>query len=487
MTDHKASTDQGGTPGAEQGGDRLSLRIKVLFSTGDLTTSVPLAIVMFFQLYFLTDVVGLPPGMASWAVIIGRLWDAVNDPLFGLISDRIRSRWGRRRVLLLFGAVPLGVSFAMMWLVPPWGDVALTVYYAVAFILFDTIFTAVHVGYNALTPEMTPDYDERTELTTYRMLFNLVASLGVAVAAPMIKNWALSQGMTLSQSYLLISGMFGGLGALPFLIMFFFVRERHQTPTTASPSIKEIAVTAWENIPFRFATGLYMLNWMTVDMVSLILPYFLTYWIAQGNLTAEMSLFGANISQDSVILGLMFITAIVALPFWNWFSKKTSKRKAYLYGMGFWMIVQLLLIVVQPGQTILILTLTILAGISISTAHVLPDAIFPDVIEWEELRTKKRNEGVYYGAKNFSRKMSGAITIFLVLQLLGWFGYQTPPEGATVFQQTDTTLLVIRILTGPFGAILLLCSIIIAWFYPLTREKHARIRKLLIRRENKKR
>ncbi|NIV29923.1 MAG: MFS transporter, partial [Anaerolineae bacterium] len=88
------------------------------------------------------------------------LWDAVNDPLFGLISDRIRSRWGRRRVLLLFGAVPLGVSFAMMWLVPPWGDVALTAYYAVAFILFDTIFTAVHVGYNALTPEMTPDYDE---------------------------------------------------------------------------------------------------------------------------------------------------------------------------------------------------------------------------------------------------------------------------------------------------------------------------------------
>ncbi len=77
---------------------------------------------MFFQLYFLTDVAGLPPHLAAWAVGIGRIWDAVNDPLFGLLSDRIRSRWGRRRVLLLFGAVPLGMSFAMMWLVPPWGD-----------------------------------------------------------------------------------------------------------------------------------------------------------------------------------------------------------------------------------------------------------------------------------------------------------------------------------------------------------------------------
>jgi GPH family glycoside/pentoside/hexuronide:cation symporter len=154
--------------------------------------------------------------------------------------------------------------------------------------------------------------------------------------------------------------------------------------------------------------------------------------------------------------------------------------------MLFWMVVQSLIIIVKPGQTIFILVLTVLAGISIATAHVLPDAIFPDVIEWEELRTRSRHEGVYYGTKNFSRKLSGAVTIFLVLQLLGWFGYQSPPQGATVFQQSDLTISVIRILTGPFGAVLLFSSIIIAWFYPLTREKHSRIRKLLARRENRK-
>ena len=145
-TTTEAAAGRGSSP------DKLPLRSKLLFSTGDLSTSIPLAILMFFQLYFLTDVAGLPPALAAWAVGIGRLWDAVNDPLFGLISDRIRSRWGRRRVLLLFGAVPLGVSFTLMWLVPPWGTLALTVYYTVVFILFDTIFTAVHVGYNALTP-----------------------------------------------------------------------------------------------------------------------------------------------------------------------------------------------------------------------------------------------------------------------------------------------------------------------------------------------
>lgn len=464
----------------------LPLFTKIIYGSGDLGIASWGTLRQIFYAIFLTDVVGLEARLASFAALIGVIWDSINDPLVGILSDRVTSRWGRRRPFLLIFSIPFGLAFLLMWWAPPWNNqIVLAIHMTLAYIISDTLQTLVAVPFFTLTPEMTPDYDERTELTTYRMLFNLIASLGVAVAAPMIKNWALSQGMTLSQSYLLISGLFGGLGALPFLVMFFFVRERHPAPTTTSPSIKDIAVTAWDNIPFRFATGLYMLNWMTVDMVSLILPYFLTYWIAQGDLAAEMTLFGAQISQDSVILGLMFITAIAALPVWNWISKKTSKRLAYIYGMGFWMVVQLLLITVQPGQTILIVALTVLAGISIATAHVLPDAIFPDVIEWEELRTNKRNEGVYYGAKNFSRKLTGAVTIFLVLQALGWFGYQTPPEGATVFQQSDITVLVIRILTGPFGAVLLLSSIIIAWFYPLTREKHTRIRKLLQRRNNR--
>ena len=157
---------------------RLPLRLKLLFSTGDLSTSIPLAILMFFQLYFLTDVAGLRPDYAGWAVGLGKLWDAVNDPLFGLFSDRIRSRWGRRRVLLLFGAAPLGFSFMLMWLVPPLKPLALTAYYTMTFILFDTAFTFVHVGYNALTPELTTDYDERSSLNGFRMVFSISGTWG---------------------------------------------------------------------------------------------------------------------------------------------------------------------------------------------------------------------------------------------------------------------------------------------------------------------
>ncbi len=134
--------------------DGLPLRRKALFATGDLATALPLTLVNFFQLYFMTDVAGLAPSVAGWIVLAAKLWDAVNDPLFGVLADRIRSPLGRRRAPLLVSAVPLGVTFALMWIVPglprPW----LPAYYLAALIAFDTCFTVYHVSYNSLTPAM---------------------------------------------------------------------------------------------------------------------------------------------------------------------------------------------------------------------------------------------------------------------------------------------------------------------------------------------
>ena len=226
-----------------------------------------------------------------------------------------------------------------------------------------------------------------------------------------------------------------------------------------------------------------MLNWITFDLVALMLPFFLVYWVAQGNLLASVNILGSDIALESVVLGLLLITAVMALPLWTWLSSRLSKRSAYIIGMSFWATVQLLVMTVQPEQITYILILAILAGLSVSTAHVLPEAIFPDVIEWDELRTRRRHEGIYYGTKNFVRKLTGALAIFFALQVLGWFGYQTPTQGITQFSQSPITLSAIRMLTGPVGALLLFSAIGVAWFYPLSRERHARIRHLLAQRK----
>jgi len=284
---------------------------------------------------------------------------------------------------------------------------------------------------------------------------------------------------------MLIASMFGGMAALPFLLIFAVIRERtrseeEQKREQETPFL-EAARTAWSNIPFRFATILYMLNWITFDLVGLCLPFFLTYWVASGNLLEK----ALGLPIESTVFALLLVTSLVILPFWIWLSRHLSKRGAYIVGMGFWAVVQLLIFSIQPGQINFVLILAVMAGISVSSAHVLPDAMFPDVIEWDELRTGLRQEGIYYGVMNFVRKTTGALAIFIALQVLGWFGYQTPPEGVTSFQQSATTLGAIRFLIGPLGAVLLFSAIGMAWFYPLTRERHARIRRLLARKKER--
>jgi glycoside/pentoside/hexuronide:cation symporter, GPH family len=463
--------------------------VKLVYGTGDWSEASYGTLRQIFYAIFLTDVVGLDPRLASIAALIGIIWDAINDPLVGILTDRMRSRWGRRRPFLLFFAIPFGASFLLLWWAPPFhNQVALTVTITLAFMISDTFETLCGVPFASLLPELSPDYDERTTLTSFRIFFNLVASLVTAVAAPAIIDAAISAGFTQQQGYLIVAGIFGGLAIVPFLLIFAVVREHFgridlpQNKTRFSETVK----TAWSNIPFRFASLIYMLNWITFDLVALVMPFYLLYWIARGDMLASVSLLGISFPLESAVFAILLITATVVLPFWLWLSRRLGKHIAYIIGMVFWAGVQVGIFLVQPGQIVVVLIMAFLAGLSVSAAHVLPDAMFPDVIEWDELRTGRRQEGIYYGVKNFLRKLTGALAIFLALQVLGWFGYRTPPTGVTVFMQTPVTQTAIRILIGPVGAVLLFSAIITTWFYPLTRERHRRIRRLLEIRKNRK-
>ncbi len=464
---------------------RLSRWTKLVYGSGDWGMASFGTLRQIFYAIFLTDVVGLDARLASVAALVGVVWDAINDPLVGSLSDRVRTRLGRRRPFLLIFAIPFGLSFLLLWWAPPWqSQIALAATVTLAFMISDTMQTLVTVPFLSLTPELTPDYDERTSLTGYRIAFNLLASLATAVAAPAIQDAMINAGYTAQQGYMLTAALFGGLAALPFLLMGIVLREQAPPELVEgpSPSLADLMRNLWANVPFRFAALLYMLNWITFDLVALMLPFFLVYWVAGGNLLATANLFGVELALESAVFAVLLVVAVVAVPFWTWLSGRLDKRDAYILGMLAWGVVQLAIFSIQPGQTTYILILAIFAGLSVSTAHVLPDAIFPDVLEWDELRTRRREEGLYYGAKNFIRKLTGALAIFLALQVLGWFGYRSPPEGATNFQQSRVALQAIRWLTGPGGAVLLISAVVVAWFYPITRERHSRIRRLLARR-----
>jgi glycoside/pentoside/hexuronide:cation symporter, GPH family len=465
---------------------RLSFWMKLLYGSGDWgISSVGMMRSIFYAIY-LTDVVGLEPRLASFGALIGIVWDAINDPIIGVISDRLRTRWGRRRPFLLWFAIPFGLSFIILWSAPDWESrTALLIYVTLSFMLADTLQTLISIPFLSLTPELTPDYDERTTLTSFRSFFQLMGALSVVIAAPAIVDMVLIAGGTQQQGFMLVGAIFGSIGAIPLLLLGIFVRETSTPEQQQSMPFRETLSVAWENIPFRFAVGMHMLNWSAVDMIAVTFPYFLLYWVAQGDLLASIRIFGFDLAYESAFFGILMSVCILFVPFWLWLSRIRNKREAYILGMAFWVTVALMIYTIQPGQTDYLLLIAALAGIGVSAAYVLPDSMFADVIEWDELRTGRRQEGIFYGIRTLIRKLTGALVIFITLQALGWAGYESPPEGVTQFVQSAPVLEMIRLLVSPFGATILFGTIIFAWLFPLSREKHGRIQRLLERRRER--
>lgn len=212
----------------------LTRREKILYGSGDIGFSLTTTILGAYFAIFLVDVVGLRPGYAAVAVFIGKSWDYVNDPLVGYLSDCTRTRWGRRRPYLLFGALPLALTFTMLWWRPDFEKTsALLIYYTLAYLLFEASATLLYMPYFALTPELTSDYDERTSLTSYRMFFSILGSL-LAFILPLLIVGSFSPEN--APRVVLMGAIFGSASALSMLLVFFGTRE------------KEV-ISNWINLP----------------------------------------------------------------------------------------------------------------------------------------------------------------------------------------------------------------------------------------------
>lgn len=439
---------------------KLTAGRKLAYGSGDTGFSLTSTILGAYFAIFLTDVVGLAPGIAAAAVFIGRSWDYVNDPLIGYISDKTRSKYGRRRPFLLFGALPFGAAFALLWWKPPFASqIALAVYYAIAYLLYDTAATFAYMPYFALTPELTSDYDERTSLTSYRMFFSIAAGL-LAFTVPLQiigtfrpENSGRVFGMGL---------LFAALSAAPLLVVFFTTKERTEFMEQEKPAFKESLKSVFKNKPFLFGLGLYLCTWVAMDIMQVTLLYFLKY-----NLLRE--------AQSDIILGTIFITAVISLPAWTFLSKRFGKRNAFIGGVVFWGIVQLVIVSLSPSTPFpILMTLCAFAGVGVGAAHVLPWAILPDAIEWDEYKTGKRHEGMFYSMVTLVKKITSSVAIPLALLLLGATDYV--PNAA---EQSRGALAVIRVLAGPIPAVLLIGGVVFAALYPLSRSQFKEIAKEL--------
>ena len=434
----------------------LNWKQKLAYGTGDMSISLVTTIVGAYFAIFLTDIVGIPAGKAAIALFIGRTWDYVNDPLVGFLSDRTRSRWGRRRPFLLFGAVPFGLAFAMMWWRPPidsqnW----LVAYYALAYLVFDAAVTAVYMPFVALTPDLTQDYDERTSLTSYRMAFSIFASLIAFVVPAMIIGTFNPES---ARRFLIMGIVFGAATIFPILVTFAGTRERTDYVRQKQPRLLPSLKAAFRNRPFVFSMVMFLLTWMSIDLIQATILYFIKHGVGRE-------------AQSDIIMASIFVTALVTLPIWLAVSNRGDKRKAFVIGISFWAVVQIILITLTPATSLfLVLGFCVLAGIGVAAAHVIPWAIIPDAIEWDEWHTGSRHEGMFYSIVTLAQKLASSIAVPLALLMLAASGYLPASET-----QPASAVRTIRVLVGPVPAVLLVGAICFALFYPLNRDEHRKI------------
>ena len=444
----------------------LSLFTKLSYGVGDLGMALTSAMLGLLFAKFLTDTVGLRPSLVAIAVFIGRTWDWVNDPILGYISDRIQTRWGRRRPFLLFGAIPFGLTFLALWWIPPiQSQIWLTVYYTAVFFLFDTAVTIVFIPYIALTPEITDDYDGRTSLTGFRMFFSLLGSLlGMVVPLVILGGAAIppEKGQTLFFTGVILAIV----SSIPFLITFAGTRENSEHAQQEQPALREILLAMRGNRPYIMAIIIYLVTNSGFEVLIGATLYFMQYKLQMPGLAAYTTL-------------TMFIVALLSIPLWLWVSKRLDKGKGYAVAIAYLTVILLVYATFDSRVPVFLPFLfSALAGMGISAGQTLPWAILPDTIEYGEYLSGKRNEGVYYSLMTLARKIASSITLPAVLLLLDWSGYI--PNAA---RQAPATVMVIAFMFAGIPIAFFSIGIITALRYPLNRERFNQIKTEL---ENRK-
>ena len=532
--------------------EKLNFTTKLAYGSGDMGPAITANILVFFLLYFFTNVAGLPAGMAGSILAIGKIGDAINDPIAGILSDRTRTRWGRRIPWMLFGAIPFGIFFFLQWIVPNFSDDPnlnnwyLFAYYIVIATLFNLAYTAVNLPYTALTPELTQDYNERTNLNSFRFAFSIGGSILSLILATVI--FQVYPGDP-KQQYLVLGIISSLLSVVALFWCVFRIQERGASPLLQSSGKKILGfiLTALGAVGIVYGISQLFVRISVVGITAIlfglqfigfgltlifakteshlnsreaiearnsasnvpdipikqqlkiafnnkaflyVIGIYLCSWLGV-QLTASILIYYVVswIGMDEAAFPLVAIavqgTALVMLFFWKAVSNRLGKKTVYYLGMVIWIIAQAALFVIQPGQVSLLYIGAIMAGFGVSVAYLIPWSMIPDVIELDELNTGQRREGIFYSFMVLLQKLGLALALFLVGQALEWSGFIQRIPGEAIPVQPDSALLAIRIAIAPLPTVFLVIGLVLTYFYPITKEVHADIVRQLKERKDR--
>ena len=437
-------------------GPRLRQSTRVLYGVSDMGVNILVVASVLITFAYLTNVLGVQPGVAGALLLVAKIWDVVTDPIIGRWSDATTSRMGRRRPWMMWGAIVMAIGFAAMFAAPfPGASPNMQgVYFVLAMMFTYTGFTMVGVPYGALTPELTDDYHERSTLTAWRMGLGSIGLLIGGAGAP------------------LLVGLFGGgieghrmmglalipLVALPTLLTVWGLRGVKTAEHDGQPAVSfsEQLKIVRANKPFMLLAGLYLIQVGMMAQITASLILACAYIFKAEDPNALLT----------VLYSLFILSTITAMPFWLMAGKRMSKQAAYILGGVIFVIGTSAIAFMNENTIPAAYALMIVIGIGYSAYQIVPWSMLADTITHAKSYTERPVEGLFNGYWTAFQKTGIALGPFIIGLVLQAAGY-VPATGGAFPEQTDTAITALRYGISVVPAVIFGLTLFGVALYPL--------------------
>ena len=451
---------------------RLSVAEKIGYGLGDTASNLYWKLFEHFQLIFYTDVFGISAAAAGTMFFVTKMFDAVTDPMVGLISDRTVTAWGRFRPYLLWGAIPFAITGIFTFYTPDFSPTGKLVYAYVTYTAMFMAYTLVNIPYSALMGVISSDPVERTSVSTYRFVLAFAGAIIVQrLTEPLVAYFGGSEMQMIDDVLTTVvldkqTGFFWTMvcyaiaAVILFVITFLSTKERVQpvssTTSLWSSDFKDLISNGPWTVMFIFALLRLLSDWMQGSATA----YYFTYYVG--------STFGNFLAAGTVatIVGVMF-----AKPLSNWLGAKSLMAIASVlmavFTAGFWFL--------EPDQIVAMYTLKILSSLASGPLIVVMFASLADIADYSEWKTNRRATGLIFAATTFSHKLGGAIGGAIPGWCLAGYGFVSPIDGVNQ-QQSPATIEGIINMMSIFPAVALGASALVILIYPLNKRRLAEIK-----------
>lgn len=445
----------------------ITMLTRTGFSFGDFSFNLIWQGTALFLMYYYTDVVGIAPAVAGTIYLIAMIWDAITDPIIAALADRTRTKWGRYRPWLLFGALPFAVSYPLAFSSFEALPVSPVIWALFTHILLRTTYTIVGTPFNSLQARLTDDAQERSVIAGFRMVGAALGSIAVIILTPvLVSKFGDARE---AEAYFMAACLSAGFAFIGIMFCFFTMREPKE------PTVKENLPSLWDDIksigpifiknpPLIRVFGVIVIGSICLSMFSKNILYYFKY----------------DVGRPELIMWALFLPVLLFMlmvPIWVWVAGRKSKKTALTIGMTIALFGYLAFFFNPSHSTEMIMATILLISLGTSSLPVMFWSMLPDTVEYGEAISGIRAEAKTFGFGTFAQKSAIGINALILGFLLSSIGFEA---NEALSESTLLAMKAVMALVPALGTVLIIG---ILYGYDLDQKRHAELKTIIRNRK----